>query len=77
MDLALNNLQRLICHKPHKPNQTKDEDNSPKNVNNIQNTSSQKYRQIILPHNNYLISSNYFYLISHPFAHSYITPGNS
>ena len=22
MDLALNNLQRLICHKPNKPNQT-------------------------------------------------------
>ena len=25
----------------------KDEDNSPKNVNNVHNTSSQKYRQIL------------------------------
>ena len=27
MDLALNNLQRLICHKTNKPNQTKPNQN--------------------------------------------------
>ena len=32
MELALNNLQRLICHKTHqtKPNQTQHEVNDPK-----------------------------------------------
>ena len=38
-------IQRLKCGDKHG---NKDEDNSPKNVNNVHNTSSQKYRQILI-----------------------------
>ena len=37
-------VQRLKCCDKHGD---KDEDNSPKNVNNVHNTSSQKYKQIL------------------------------
>ena len=44
MDLALNNLQRLICHKTQ-PKQT----NSPKTLNDKNHqASSQKFRQLTI-----------------------------
>ena len=45
LDLVLNNLQEIICHKTQ-----------PTNISYT---------------NNYMVSSNYFYLVNHLFAHSY------